>query len=105
MTFKIDVHRIEKFQNTFKNSNRVTEEHLQKFKPSDRGIAHCSGYLKPKSNSLVQALLRLPQALTRAEKCAAVDDIIDTFGLNKCADTTINLLSGGEKKRVNGIAH
>jgi len=47
------------------------------------------------------ALLRLPQALTRVEKYAAVDDIIDTLGLNKCADTTITLLSGGEKKRVN----
>lgn len=47
------------------------------------------------------ALLRLPSTQTKAEKHAEVNRIISLLRLQKCADTPIRLLSGGEKKRVN----
>ena len=47
------------------------------------------------------ALLRLPSVLSRAEKTAEVENIIKLLRLQKCADTPIRLVSGGEKKRVN----
>jgi len=47
------------------------------------------------------ALLRLPSTQTKAEKHSEVNRIIGLLRLNKCADTPIRLLSGGEKKRVN----
>ena len=47
------------------------------------------------------ALLRLPSSATRHEKHAEVNRIIDLLRLQKCADTPIRLLSGGERKRVN----
>lgn len=47
------------------------------------------------------ALLRLPSTQTKAEKHAEVNRIINLLRLNKCAESPIRLLSGGEKKRVN----
>ncbi|CAF2066387.1 unnamed protein product [Rotaria magnacalcarata] len=47
------------------------------------------------------ALLRLPGHYTKQEKLSQVDKIIDMLGLKNCASTTIALISGGEKKRVN----
>ena len=47
------------------------------------------------------ALLRLPNHLSKADKLAQVDDIIDQLGIRKCENTPILLISGGEKKLVN----
>ncbi|CAF3674584.1 unnamed protein product [Adineta steineri] len=47
------------------------------------------------------ALLRLPNHLSRKDKLAQVEQIIDQLRIRKCANTPIMLVSGGEKKRVN----
>ena len=47
------------------------------------------------------ALLRLPNNLSKADKLAQVEQIIDQLRIRKCANTPIMLISGGEKKRVN----
>ncbi|CAF3970886.1 unnamed protein product [Adineta steineri] len=46
-------------------------------------------------------LLRLPNHLSRNDKLAQVEQIIDQLRIRKCANTPITLISGGEKKRVN----
>ena len=45
--------------------------------------------------------LRLPESVSRQEKAAAVDHVIQTLGIQKCQHTQIMLVSGGEKKRCN----
>ncbi|CAF4586381.1 unnamed protein product [Rotaria sp. Silwood2] len=47
------------------------------------------------------ALLRLPNTLTRKDKLAQVEQIIQQLRLEKCSNVPIKLISGGEKKRVN----
>jgi len=47
------------------------------------------------------ALLRLPNDLSKSDKLAHVERIIDQLRIRKCANTPIMLISGGEKKRVN----
>ncbi|CAF3064940.1 unnamed protein product, partial [Rotaria sp. Silwood2] len=47
------------------------------------------------------ALLRLPNNLTRQDKLTQVNQVIEQLHLQSCADTTIMLICGGEKKRVN----
>ena len=47
------------------------------------------------------ALLRLPNHLSKQDKLAQVEQIIDQLRIRKCANTPILLISGGEKKRVN----
>lgn len=47
------------------------------------------------------ALLRLPETLTRQDKITHVNDIIEQFHLQTCANTPIQLISGGERKRMN----
>lgn len=47
------------------------------------------------------ALLRLPSSYPRQKKHAEVNRILDQLRLNKCADTPIKMISGGERKRVN----
>ncbi|CAF0722180.1 unnamed protein product [Adineta ricciae] len=47
------------------------------------------------------ALLRLPNNLSKQDKLAQVEQIIDQLRIRKCANTPIMLVSGGEKKRVN----
>lgn len=47
------------------------------------------------------ALLRLPNHLSKQDKLAHVERIIDQLRIRKCANTPIMLISGGEKKRVN----
>jgi ABC-type multidrug transport system ATPase subunit len=47
------------------------------------------------------ALLRLPGNLSRQDKIAQAEQIIDKLRIRKCANTPIMLISGGEKKRVN----
>ena len=47
------------------------------------------------------AFLRLPQAWSPHRKLEEVDRIIQLLKLTKVADSKIDTLSGGEKKRVN----
>ncbi|CAF1538549.1 unnamed protein product, partial [Adineta steineri] len=47
------------------------------------------------------ALLRLPNSLTRKDKLAQVEQIIEQLHLQNCANTPIILISGGQKRRVN----
>lgn len=47
------------------------------------------------------ALLRLPNDLSKSDKLAQVERVIDQLRIRKCANTPIKLVSGGEKKRVN----
>ena len=47
------------------------------------------------------AFLRLPQAWPKQKKLDEVESIIKLLRLGKVADSKIQMLSGGEKKRVN----
>ncbi len=47
------------------------------------------------------ALLRLPNNLSKSDKIAQVEQVIDQLRIRKCANTPIMLISGGERKRVN----
>ena len=47
------------------------------------------------------ALLRLPSTMTKAQKFEEVQRVINQLRLQRCADTPIILVSGGEKKRTN----
>ncbi|CAF1379057.1 unnamed protein product [Adineta steineri] len=47
------------------------------------------------------ALLRLPNSLTRKDKLAQVEQVIEQLHLQTCANTPILLISGGQKRRVN----
>lgn len=58
-------------------------------------------YLTVKQQLTYTALLRLPNNLTRQDKLAKVKETIEQLRLQKCANTPIMLISGGEKKRVN----
>ncbi len=46
------------------------------------------------------ARLRLPRSWSTAKKLQRVDELIDCLNLAKCADTTIESVSGGERKRL-----
>ncbi|GMI11570.1 hypothetical protein TrVE_jg8546 [Triparma verrucosa] len=58
-------------------------------------------HLTVRDQLLYTALLRLPEKMDFKEKVAEVDRVIDQLKLNKCQDTPIMLISGGEKKRTN----
>lgn len=58
-------------------------------------------FLTVKEQLTFTALLRLPKHMTRAEKLAQVDRVIEQLGMKKCENTPILFVSGGEKKRVN----
>lgn len=45
------------------------------------------------------ALLRLPKSLRKKEVKLKVDKLIDDLALHECADTRIENLSGGQRKR------
>lgn len=45
--------------------------------------------------------LRLPNEMDAEAKRQAVDNIIKVLRMDRCADTMIMLISGGEKKRCN----
>jgi ABC-type multidrug transport system ATPase subunit/ABC-type multidrug transport system permease subunit len=45
--------------------------------------------------------LRLPSTLTNEEKTKAVNHVIKTLRIEKCSETKIFLVSGGERKRCN----
>jgi ABC-type multidrug transport system ATPase subunit len=59
------------------------------------------GSLTVKQQLTYTALLRLPNDLSKKDKLAQVEHVIDQLRIRKCANTPIQLISGGEKKRVN----
>ena len=58
-------------------------------------------HLTVKDQLTYTAFLRLGDDYTKEEKRSEVLKVIDLLRLNKCQDTPIRLVSGGEKKRVN----
>ena len=59
------------------------------------------GHLTVRDQLTYTAFLRLPSSWPKVKKVAEVDRIIKQLRLNKCSDTPIHQISGGEKKRVN----
>ncbi|KAL3827311.1 hypothetical protein ACHAXA_005057 [Cyclostephanos tholiformis] len=59
------------------------------------------GHLTVRDQLTYTALLRLPSEWPKCKKVEEVNRTIRRLRLNKCADTPINMISGGEKKRVN----
>jgi len=59
------------------------------------------GHLTVRDQLTYTAFLRLPSTWLKSRKVAEVDRIIKQLRLQKCADTPIFMISGGEKKRVN----
>ncbi|XP_042466756.1 ABC transporter G family member 25-like [Zingiber officinale] len=62
-------------------------------------------HLTVRETLLFCAMLRLPRTLAKAEKAAAVEEVLAELGLCKCADTAVGGtfvrgISGGERKRV-----
>lgn len=58
-------------------------------------------HLTVKDQLTYTAFLRLGDDYTKEEKRSEVSKVIDLLRLNKCKDTPIRLVSGGERKRVN----
>lgn len=63
------------------------------------------GTLSVRESLWFSANLRLPRRLTKEQKAARIDRILNELGLNGCADTKIGTalirgISGGEKKRT-----
>lgn len=58
-------------------------------------------HLTVKDQLTYTAFLRMGDDVTKEEKIAEVNKVIQLLRLQKCADTPISLVSGGEKKRVN----
>lgn len=59
------------------------------------------GHLTVRDQLTYTAFLRLPSVWTKNKKILEVNRIIKLLRLSKCADTPIERISGGEKKRVN----
>ena len=59
------------------------------------------GHLTVRDQLTYTAFLRLPSSWPKIKKVGEVNRIIQQLRLNKCADTPIFMISGGEKKRVN----
>jgi ABC-type multidrug transport system ATPase subunit/ABC-type multidrug transport system permease subunit len=58
-------------------------------------------HLSVKDQLMYTAFLRLGDDYSKEEKMDEVDKVIELLRLEKCADTPIMLVSGGERKRVN----
>ena len=59
------------------------------------------GHLTVRDQLTYTALLRLPSTVPKSRKLTEVDRIINRLRLQKCADSPIYMISGGERKRVN----
>merc|ERR1719261_723206 len=58
-------------------------------------------HLTVKDQLTYTAFLRLGDNYTKEEKIEEVDKVIKLLRLERCADTPIQLVSGGERKRTN----
>lgn len=59
------------------------------------------GHLTVRDQFTYTALLRMPSHIPTAQKHAEVERVVQQLRLSHVADSPINLISGGEKKRVN----
>jgi len=59
------------------------------------------GHLTVRDQLTYTALLRMPSSWTKEQKLSKVDSVINELRLNKCVDSPIFAVSGGERKRVN----
>lgn len=90
----------------FLNDTSMTDN-PEKMKALKRKIAYIKQkdiffeHLSVKDQLVYTAFLRLGDDYTKEEKLNEVDKIIQLLRLEKCADTPIMLVSGGERKRVN----
>lgn len=86
------------------DGDNVTDKVMKKLK---KKVAYVNqndlffGHLTVRDQLTYTAFLRLPSSLPKAQKVAEVDRIIKQLRLEKCADTPIYMVSGGERKRVN----
>jgi len=93
----------------FLNSMSVgsSNSNSNKMKSLKRKIAYIKqkdiffDHLTVKDQLMYTAFLRLGDDYTKEQKLDEVDKVIQLLRLEKCADTQIMLVSGGERKRVN----
>mmetsp|Transcript_19102 Transcript_19102/g.31313 ORF Transcript_19102/g.31313 Transcript_19102/m.31313 type:complete len:712 (+) Transcript_19102:103-2238(+) len=86
------------------DGDEVTDKVMKKLKKKVAYVKQNDlffGHLTVRDQLTYTAFLRLPSSLPKAQKVAEVDRIIKQLRLAKCADTPINMVSGGERKRVN----
>jgi len=88
-------------------NERALTNHPGRVKSLKRKIAYIKQndifftHLTVKDQLTYTAFLRLGDHVTKEEKRKEVDRIIKLLRLEKCADTPIRLISGGERKRTN----
>lgn len=88
------------------NSDNMTNN-SSKMKALRRKIAYVKqqdiffNHLSVKDQLMYTAFLRMGDAYSKEQKMAEVTKVISLLRLEKCADTPIMLVSGGERKRVN----
>ncbi len=88
------------------NHQNITD-HPSQIKKLKRRIAYIKqqdvffNHLTVKDQLTYTAFLRLGDDYTKEQKMAEVQKVITLLRLEKCQDTPIRLVSGGEKKRVN----
>jgi len=88
-------------------NEKVMTNHPSRIKSLKRKIAYIKqddiffNHLTVKDQLTYTAFLRLGDDINKEAKRAEVDRIIKLLRLEKCADTPISLISGGERKRTN----
>ena len=89
------------------NSGSITLNGVTLQKQHKRLIAYVTqsdiffNHLTIRDQLLYTALLRLPDKMSFKDKVGEVDKVISQLKLDKCQNTPIMLISGGEKKRTN----
>jgi len=88
-------------------NDKVVTNHPARIKSLKRKIAYIKQndiffeHLTVKDQLTYTAFLRLGDEVTKEDKRAEVDRVVALLRLEKCADTRIGLISGGERKRTN----
>jgi len=88
-------------------NEKVMTNHPARIKSLKRKIAYIKqddiffDHLTVKDQLTYTAFLRLGDEMNKEAKRAEVDRVIQLLRLEKCADTPISLISGGERKRTN----
>jgi ABC-type multidrug transport system ATPase subunit len=86
------------------NGKPLTSSTMKRFKSKVAYVTQADVFfthLTVRDQFAYTAFLRLPEALPKQQKLDEVERIIKLLRLTKVADSKIQMLSGGEKKRVN----